>query len=190
MQSESPASSSQSAVALCECGCGEPAGVYSTSNSRAGIKAGDPKRFIHGHHNRLQQPQGPESLDGRYTVLPNGCWQWHSINEGNDGYGIAWVRGRRTKAHRAMYERERGPIPSGFQLDHLCRNRGCVNPAHLEVVTQAENCRRGANAKINQRIADEIRTRLANGETGVALAREYGVSTSTISFINTRTIWA
>jgi len=48
-------------------------------------------------------------------------------------------------AHRAVYESERGPIPEGMTLDHLCRNRGCVNPDHLEPVTNRENILRGVS---------------------------------------------
>lgn len=58
---------------------------------------------------------------------------------GNRGYGLYGGR----VAHRQVYEIERGPIPAGLVLDHLCRQKACVNPDHLEPVTQAENLRRG-----------------------------------------------
>jgi hypothetical protein len=68
-----------------------------------------------------------------------GCWEWvgHLTPQ---GYGSL---GRRL-AHRLVYEVAVGPIPAGLQLDHLCRNRRCVNPDHLEPVTSRENTLRGS----------------------------------------------
>lgn len=53
------------------------------------------------------------------------------------------VNGKKRGVHRVVYELEYGPIPEGRELDHLCRNRACVNPKHLEIVSHRENCLRG-----------------------------------------------
>src|SRR6266576_3456485 len=75
------------------------------------------------------------------------CWPWQA-NRGR-GYGNVWIAGRMYRAHRVAYELLIGPIPEGLTLDHLCRNRGCVNPAHLEPVTSRENTLRGEGISAN-----------------------------------------
>ena len=74
------------------------------------------------------------------------CWEWTGpCTEG--GYGLIGAGGRHSpllRTHRVAYELMVGPIPEGLHIDHLCRNRRCCNPAHLEPVTQAENNRRAA----------------------------------------------
>jgi hypothetical protein len=65
------------------------------------------------------------------------CWEWLGLK--NRGYGLY----SRYRAHRYAYEQLVGPIPDGLTLDHLCRNPGCVNPAHLEPCTAVENAMRG-----------------------------------------------
>jgi hypothetical protein len=76
---------------------------------------------------------------------PAGCWIWTGALAW--GYGRIGERsGRIVPAHRVMYELCIGPIPDGLQLDHLCREPGCVNPLHLEPVTTRENILRGIGA--------------------------------------------
>lgn len=71
----------------------------------------------------------------------SGCWLWTAAT--NDaGYGVLRMDGRNHRAHRVSYEAFVGAIPEGLQLDHLCRVRSCVNPAHLEPVTPLVNTRR------------------------------------------------
>jgi hypothetical protein len=72
-----------------------------------------------------------------------GCWPWSGARN-RDGYGNVKVNGRTRSAHRVAWELLRGEIPDGLELDHLCRNRACVNPWHLEPVTKYINWERGA----------------------------------------------
>lgn len=72
------------------------------------------------------------------------CWTWRGGVTSN-GYGTFTDRGRRVSAHRYAYEQSRGAIPAGLVLDHLCRNRRCVNPDHLEAVSERVNILRGTS---------------------------------------------
>ena len=76
----------------------------------------------------------------------NDCWPWEGTID-PAGYGRGSFGGVTAMAHRAVYLLIKGDIPQGFDLDHLCRNRRCVNPDHLEPVTHHENCRRGKQAQ-------------------------------------------
>lgn len=77
---------------------------------------------------------------------PNtGCWIWGG-KIGDAGYGIIEVGGKTKRAHRIVYVLLKGPIPERLTLDHLCFNKWCVNPEHLEPVTRAENKRRSLDA--------------------------------------------
>lgn len=80
-----------------------------------------------------------ETFHGRYRVDENGCWVWSGAR---DRHGYGKFGHNSALAHRWSYENFVGPIPAGLHLDHLCRVRACVNPAHLEPVTNAENVRR------------------------------------------------
>jgi len=83
-------------------------------------------------------------------VTESGCWVW--LGSETCGYGRFRVPEGNLLAHRYAYMKLRGPIPDGLHLDHLCRVRLCVNPAHLEPVTNKENIHRGIGfAAVNAR---------------------------------------
>lgn len=157
---------------VCTCGCGK-----STRTE-----------WALGHNPRSKPPTKP--FDDRYLVSADGCWVWTgSLNSG--GYGRHSLPGRRVvPAHRFAYERAHGPIPDGLHIDHLCRNRACVNPAHMEVVTNTENTRRGLSAKLTKEQAAEIKALAGTGVSTYKVARRYGVSATLISLIWNGERWA
>jgi hypothetical protein len=101
-----------------------------------------------------------------------GCWIWQKTRRGP--YGRTWRDGRMVTAHRWYYEREHGPILDGLEIDHLCGNRLCVNPSHLEAVTHAMNMRRSPVAKLTTEQVAEIK---ADRHTSLrGLAKRYGIT--------------
>jgi len=78
-----------------------------------------------------------------------GCWEWTASKIKGHGR-IGHERGT-LYAHRISYELHNGPITDGMVIDHICRNRGCVNPAHLREVTNRENCQNRAGANPNSK---------------------------------------
>ena len=123
------------------------------------VRPATARGMCQAHYNRrargtaLDRPVRPRSAAARLWVRVRwtpGCWLWTGKLLPN-GYGNVSTGPKgatsSTTAHRAVYEAFVGPISEGLQLDHLCRNRRCVNPAHMEPVTAAENVRRARAAQ-------------------------------------------
>ena len=111
-------------------------------------ECGKPRRkreWCHTHyeywrrHGELYVPPTPDQRFDRFIDKSGECWLWTGTKIPPSGYGTFSVNGSKVIAHRYSYERWKGPIPEGLQVDHLCFNPPCVRPDHLEAVTPAVN---------------------------------------------------
>ena len=91
---------------------------------------------------QMKATQLPEKMQDRIMPVEDGCWLWTGSRQ-SDGYGYYYDRGTYTLAHRAVWLAAGRFILEGLVSDHLCRQRLCVNPDHLEFVTSRENTLRG-----------------------------------------------
>jgi hypothetical protein len=116
------------------------------------------------------------------------CWIWRkALSPGGYGRKHDAEKDVSMMAHRWTYVKYVGPIPEGLELDHLCRQRDCVNPDHLEPVTSAENKRRGLKAKLT--VDDVLAIRARPDEKLQTLADEFGVGKEAIHKIRHRKRW-
>jgi hypothetical protein len=123
----------------------------------------------------------------------SGCWLWRGATD-RDGYGVIADSGRTLAAHRVAFELLERPLPPGSLLMHSCDTPSCVNPAHLSIGTKRSNAAdmtaKGRRAcKLTREQALQIRARANAGEATSALAREFGVSTSTVRSIRSGVSW-
>lgn len=116
------------------------------------------------------------------------CWLWQRAILQN-GYGSVRIEGKTLLAHRVYYELTKGPISKDKELDHLCRNRSCVNPEHLEAVTRRENARRGTRTRLTKHQVIDIKCRLAEKSPQWLLAFEFDVSPGAIADISAGRTW-
>ncbi len=104
----------------------------------------------------ILSPQRRDVFIERMSIsMPSACWLWTGGVAGKTGYGKFFVNGQYDCAHRVSYKEFVGPIPSGLEIDHLCRNRICVNPGHLEPVTHKVNVARGTMVETIKRVAKQ-----------------------------------
>lgn len=123
-----------------------------------------------GERGRAEGGSALKMLDNRFWSKvkkdqSSGCWNWMASTA--HGYGAFYYKNHLVRAHRIAYENSFGLIPKGFEIDHLCNNRGCVNPEHMEIVTRSENLRRITDHKGSFRCghpANIENTRWKNGE--------------------------
>ncbi len=132
------------------------------------------------HYQASRRPEADRRVPMATRLMRNrhvtaiGCWEWTSRRD-RGGYGKVVVskgprserRSRTLRVHRVAYELYVGPIPDGLVIDHLCRNRACFNPDHLEPVTNHENLLRGAAARthcLRDHPFDQINTYWLNGQ--------------------------
>lgn len=166
---------------FCHCGCGRKTSIAKANNRRLGQIKGDPKRYARGCNGaRKSSPVDWIEVDRGYITS---CHIWQRRISEPAGYGSRWVVGvGNVLAHRSIYEETYGPIPAKMQIDHLCRNRSCVNPDHMEVVTNAVNSQRGSQAKLNPDDVRRIRS-MGGAMTHRAIAKEFGVSHANVQAI-------
>lgn len=166
---------------LCLCGCGQPTEMATRSRYTVGWVKGQPKPYI-AHHKPPRLPIERHVIDQQ-----TGCWVWQGATA--TGYGMVFSMNRgREQAHRLYYQRYKGPIPEGMELDHLCRNHACVNPDHLEPVTRTENVRRGSVAKLTIEQVREIRSRQGH-EHFRSVAARYGITATYVHKIWAGEVW-
>lgn len=114
------------------------------------------------------------------------CWT-HNKKPNPDGYVYIMRNSIKYMAHRYYYIESNGEIPENLQLDHLCRNRNCVNPSHLEPVSQKENIRRGDSAKLNNNSVAWIKN--IKNPNRKNLASMFGIDKSTLSYLLSEKTW-
>jgi hypothetical protein len=157
---------------FCQCGCGGITKIAECTLKRLGWINGEPKPFLRYHRYKLTTTEqrflkyvdqnGPIP-ENRPELGP--CWLWLGCISRKTGYGKLTERtGVSIGAHRLGYEIAKGKIPEGLEIDHLCKVHACVNPDHLEAVTERENQLRGNSVSgVNSR-----KTHCAKGHPLVA----------------------
>lgn len=168
----------------CHCGCGERTRLAPETSRRAGWVKGQPLRYVYTH----QIPRVPAHVE-EPGPLATPCHVWRG-RRNDDGYALQTVEGGSDFVHRRRWIERHGAVAEGHELDHLCRNRACVNPEHLESVTHLVNVRRGRRPRLGIERAREIKSLLRGGWGVTDIASAYGVNPGTVSHIRSGLAWA
>jgi hypothetical protein len=150
----------------CQCGCGGKTGILKRSSKNLGLARGEPAAYIRGHQRRIKGQA--YAVEDRGYLSP--CWMW--LRQTVQGYPSINIDHVNVYVHRALYENKHGPIPPKARLDHLCRQRACINPDHLEAVTNRENVFRMYVAMVAKALAEELE---AGGGVYTDLFALYGI---------------
>lgn len=129
----------------------------------------------------------------------SGCWEWQNYCQRN-GYGQIKYKNKKMLAHRLSWELHHGKIPVGLCVLHECDNPSCVNPHHLKLGTHDDNAKDMIARNRQARVVGEKNGRSKLSEQQVikirsdtrilsVIAKEYGLSISTVSYIKARTLW-
>lgn len=173
---------------FCHCGCGKKTSLFPRDRPSKGQVKNTPARFLPGHNSFGRKPK--PLTDNDHDVDPvTGCWVWRGrVNR--DGYGLRSRKKGTRLAHRISYEQRVGVIPPGMHLHHTCRNRRCINPAHLSLVTPSENSQAPSEVR-GKLTADEVRAiRALSGKLSYQeIADAFSVTYATVSSIMRRASW-
>lgn len=150
----------------CKCGCGMLTTIPEYGDTSKGWARGKSLDWLSGHASRKKV---------KYVVdAVTGCWNW-VCGLSTEGYGRVLLNGEWHQAHVVTYETKYGAVPAGLELDHLCRNRKCCNPDHVEPVTRRVNARRGAKAKLTASAVLSIRALAVEGKSQREIAAILGL---------------
>jgi hypothetical protein len=200
-------SSNEIPYGYCHCGCGQKTNIAPQTALSKGWTKGKPVRFVTGHNIAPHRNSLEEAFWAYCTPgAPDDCWLWQGPTYKD--YGFFKWQNVRYYAHRIAYELHYGTIlvgenPRDTSVCHTCDTPTCCNPAHLFLGTQSDNARdmvrkgrqaqfpgsKHGNAKLTEQDVAEIRQRVNDGEPQINLAREYGVSTTTVCSIVKRKSW-
>lgn len=187
----------------CHCGCGQKTNIATRTVKKYRAIQGEPRLFLPGHFARTQ---GKKPILERFwskVTIPadiDKCWEWMA-GQKNFGYGAFKGEGKTVQAHRFSWELANGPITDNSYVLHKCDNPKCVNPSHLYLGTHADNTRdmmdrkrysrgeRHHQSKLNQAMVADIREKAGKGQSFVSLAKEYGISRTTIANAVKRISW-
>jgi HNH endonuclease len=192
---------------FCQCGCGELAPIVPHTDTSRGRVKGQPSAFKRNHNMRLFT-KSPDEFWGCFTrgAAPahrpelGPCLEWQGVRTKRN-YGVTKYQGARYQTHRLAYALANGPIPEGASVMHRCDNPPCGEPSHLVCGSNLDNVQdrnvkgrtaqgqKAGGAKLNVAAVQRIRSRHAAGESQVAIAQAYGITTGTVFAIVHRLSW-
>jgi len=184
----------------CHCGCGRKTRIVTQTSKKYNVRKGEYRRYIKGHHMHLPIPLY-NMFWSRVAITEDIdlCWEWTGARS-SSGYGNLTYYGKYLKANRVAFELfNKCEIPFGLFVLHTCDNPSCCNPKHLFLGTQMDNIKDMISKKrdhfltglkLTSKEVLEIRSRYkVGGVSQSALAKEFKVSHSNISFIIHRKTW-